>query len=113
MSYATKMQLRMLVPCLAPLAFTLLIAWAASVIEGLPEKLGGHLAGSMLPDYILLAGLSLTSLLTIVQGIRVWRWSRGEGDLCYVCGCLLGFEKLGRRGVYRPCLGCNASHPVD
>lgn len=110
MSYATKMQLRMLVPCLLPLACAALAAWALSVVIGLPEKLGGQPTGMALPAYILLVGLSVTSLLTIAQGIRVWRWVHGFDDVCYVCGCLLGMERQGRRRSYRPCLGCSRRH---
>lgn len=112
MSYTTKMQLRMLLPCLMPVLFGVLVAWALSTIYNLPGALGGKPVDSQLPDYVFLGGLAITVLMMFFQCVRLWRWSKGEGEACYVCGCLLGAEKHGRWGAYRSCLGCAKNHSI-
>ena len=112
MSYSTKMQLRMLLPCLMPLLFGTLASWVLNAIDSLSGGLGGQTVESQMPEYIFLTGVVVTTLALAYQCFRLWRWSRGEGDACYVCGCLLGDEKRGRWGNYRPCLGCLKNHAL-
>lgn len=113
MSYITKMQLRMLLPCPMPIFFGAIISWILSTIDDLPGALGGQPVNSQISDYIFFAGFAITILMMMYQCVRLWRWSRGEGDTCYVCGCLLGEEKRGRWGAYRPCLGCPKNHSLN
>lgn len=103
MSYSTKMQLRMLLPCLMPLLLATLASWVLNTIDNLPGGLGGQAVESQMPEYIFLAGLAVTTLALAYQCFRLWRWSRGEGDTCYVCGCLLG--SLSLAPVNRPKIG--------
>jgi len=112
MTYITKMQLRMLLPPLMPLLLGALASWVMNTIDSLPGGLGGHAVESLMPEYIFLTGLAVTTLALAYQCFRLWRWSRGEGDTCYVCGCLLAAEKRGRWGNYRPCLGCPKNHAL-
>ncbi len=112
MSYSTKMQLRMLLPCLMPLLLGTLVSWVLNTIDSLPGGLGGQAVESQMPGYIFFTGLAVTTLALAYQCFRLWRWSRGAGDTCYVCGCLLGDERQGRWGDYRPCLGCPKNHAL-
>jgi hypothetical protein len=97
MSYSTKMQLRMLLPCLAPVLFGGLASWVLSTIDNLPGSLGGRPVESQIPDDIFLAGFAITMVMMVYQCVRLWRWSRGEGDLCYVCAavCLARKSRAG------------------
>lgn len=112
MSYATKMQLRMLLPCLMPVFLGTLASWVLATLDNLPAGLGGNPVQSDVPEWIFLAGLAVTTLAISYQCFRLWRWSKGDGDTCYVCGCLLGSERHGRWGDYRPCLGCPKNHAL-
>ena len=53
------------------------------------------------------AGISLlvATVWGVVQFVRFYRWTKGNGLLCR-CGGLLGREHDGRYGPYRKCLGC-------
>ena len=54
----------------------------------------------------IVVGLLISSvLLGLVNGLRLWRWMRGEGALCQQCSGLT-VQRTGRFGVYEHCLVC-------
>jgi len=112
MSYLTKMQLRMLLPCILPLLIGTFVSWAISAVIRLSNGSGSQSAFPDLGDCIFFAGVAVAMGMAVLQCIRLWRWEKGEGDTCYVCGCLLGIEKDGPFGPYRPCLGCPKNHAL-
>lgn len=110
MAYEYRMYARPLAPCMVPVATACLIAFVLTTIVELPGRMGGPVIETNLPDWIAGAG-SLLSLVAIAwQNMRIWRWSRGETSQCWICGCLLGPEREGLRGIQRRCLGCGAKH---
>lgn len=44
---------------------------------------------------------------------RLWRWEHGRAIGCPNCGGLLGWERDGRHGPYRKCLGCGRNIARD
>ena len=66
-----------------------------------------------LPFQIAMAGAGVSLAPSLYQALRLWRWTRGKGAVCYVCGCLLGREREGRYGAYRKCLGCGKNHSLS
>jgi len=75
-------------------------------------------AGSKLASQALLQGIATTLEWMVIVAliaafglaihavIRLWRWERGDAFDCPSCGGLLGWERDGRHGPYRKCLGC-------
>lgn len=110
MSYESRMYARLLLCSLLPLAAATLIATVAYTLSELPARLGGAPLWPNVPSELLDAGAGASVLLYVFQLIRLVRWHQGRGTACYVCGCLLGRERVGRRGPYRRCLGCGQSH---
>jgi len=54
-------------------------------------------------------GAALLLLLCVVGAIyasyRLWRWQRGEEEVCYTCGGIVNLLH-GRWGYYYKCLAC-------
>lgn len=113
MSYINKMCLKMIGGSLWPIFFAVLAAWPMSSILELPAKMGGQPVLPDLPWQLVSTGAAITLVFLAYQMIRLWRWERGKGDGCFVCGCLLGRERLGRWGPYRKCLGCGKNHSLQ
>jgi hypothetical protein len=45
----------------------------------------------------------------VMVSVRLWRWERGDGPSCVVCGGPLGGERSGRAdrgGAFRRCYAC-------
>lgn len=110
MSYVSRMYARLLLPSLLPLAAAGLIATVAYTLSQLPTRLGGAPLWPGVPDTLIDAGAAASVLVYVFQLVRLVRWHRGRDATCYVCSCLLGRERIGRRGLYRRCLGCGQSH---
>jgi hypothetical protein len=113
MSYHTRMFLRMSLPALAICLASIVLATAAGLFGGALSALGGPPEWAGLGNAIALGGLVLSLLVYGFQTFRYWRWTLGEGECCYVCGCLLGREREGRFGPYRRCLGCGKNHSLS
>lgn len=112
MSYVDRMCLRLLWPALLPLAGSLLVAVIAQALSNLPAQLGGAPAWPDLPGIIVESGALISAAYGVAQLVRLLRWRQGRADSCYVCTCLLGPERQGRRGEYRRCLGCGMTHSI-
>lgn len=113
MLYASRMCARLLLHSLLPMAAATLIATMAYTLSELPTRLGGAPLWPGAPSVLLYAGAGTSVLLYVFQFIRLVRWHQGRGTACYVCGCLLGRERAGRRGPHRRCLGCGQSHAAQ
>ncbi|MGO4703591.1 hypothetical protein [Dyella sp. 2RAB6] len=111
MSYVDRMCLRLMAPCLLPALCGALFAWGAESLLGMP-RLARDMSALDLPSCLIVAGGAASVALYAVQAGRLLRWRRGRGVACYVCGCLLGREREGRRGPYRCCMGCGKQHPA-
>lgn len=113
MSYVDRMCWRMLGPALVPLALSGVVAWPLSTLLDLLSQFGGQPAFPDLPIQIVMIGAGACVVISACQFARLWRWTRGKGTVCYVCGCLLGREREGRHGPYRRCLGCGKNHSLS
>lgn len=113
MSYVDRMSLRMQVCALVPLALGGVAAWLLSALLGFPHLFGEQPVLPDLPFQIVMVGAGVGVIISTYQILRLWRWTRGKGAVCYVCGCLLGRERDGRRGPYRTCLGCGKNHSLS
>lgn len=88
-----------------PTGFTLLmavIAWgytATIPTTGTLAAIYGWL------QWLPLALLLVATLQGLHASYRLWRWDSRGVDMCE-CGGLLGRERVGRWGPYRPCLMC-------
>lgn len=109
-AYVDRMCWRMLGPALVPLAAGGLVSWPLSTLLDLSRKLGGLSVFPDLPFQIVMVGAGACIVTSVWQFVRIWRWTRGKGAVCYVCGCLLARERDGRYGPYRKCLGCGKNH---
>lgn len=113
MSYVDRMSWRMLGRALVPLALGGVAAWLTSALLDLPRLLGGQLVFPDLPFDMFMVGAGAGVIISTYQILRLWRWTRGKGAVCYVCGCLLGRERDGSYGPYRKCLGCGKNHSLS
>lgn len=113
MSYVDRMCWRMLGPALVPLALSGVVAWPLSTLLDLPRQFGGQPVFTDLPIQIVMIGIGACVAILLYQFFGLWRWTRGKGVVCYVCGCLLGREREGRYGPYRKCLGCGKNHSLS
>lgn len=98
---------------LVPLALGGVSAWLLSALLDLPNLFGGQPVFPDLPFQIIVVGAGAGVVIFTCQILRLWRWARGKGAVCYVCGCLLGRERDGRYGPYRKCLGCGKNHSLS
>lgn len=113
MSYVGRMRYRMLLPALVPLAVIGVVTWLLPALRETPRQFSWQL---IFPDLLFQIVMVSAAACVIVSGwqfIRLWRWTRGKGAVCYVCGCLLARERDGRSGPHRKCLGCGKSHPFS
>lgn len=110
MTYQTRMLARLLAPAAFVSIMSMILAYAAETLSGAPVALGGRALFPWAGDAIAVAGAGVSFVICAFQLFRYWRWTRDEGDLCYVCSCLLGREREGRFGPYRKCLGCGKNH---
>lgn len=113
MSYETKMYLQLAKPCVLVLMMTPLFAWVASTLSDVLVRLGGQELWPDLSFYVASAGMAVFLCVSVFQLFRLWQRERGKEELCFVCGCLLGDEKEGRRGLYRKCLGCGSTQSLS
>jgi hypothetical protein len=113
MSYVDRMSWRMLGSALVPIALGGVSAWLWSALLDLLHLFGGQPVFSDLPFQIVVVGVGAGAVISTYQILRLWRWTRGKGAVCYVCGCLLGRERDGRYGPYRKCLGCGKNHSLS
>lgn len=112
-SYENKMYLRLALPGLAAAGVTCLLIWLTSTLAGIAVTRGGP---PLLPDvsgYVALAGVAVCLVAFGIQMFRLWRWTRGEAEACFVCGCLLGPLRQRRYTRCRQCLGCEKYYPID
>jgi len=108
-TYVNRMCWRMLSPAVLPIGLGSIAAYAAAVVLSVAP--GGALAiWADLPWDVFQIGAAGSCVIVCIQAIRLWRWERGAGTLCFVCGCLLGHERVGPYGPYRRCLGCSKGH---
>lgn len=112
MAYQTRMFLRLVAPAVLVSGMSIVFAFAAETLSRVPVALGGKPLFPWASDTIALGGAGVSFAICVVQMVRYWRWTRDEGDLCYVCSCLLGREREGRFGAYRKCLGCGKNHAL-
>lgn len=112
MPYEARMFFRLLLPAFVVAGAILFLMWVAHVVTNLPTLMGGQPVYPGLVDDIALGGLVLSVAIAAVQLFRFFRWTRGHGDTCFVCGCLLGSEQSGRFGHHRKCLGCRKNHAM-
>lgn len=110
MAYQIKMLFRLAAPAGVVLVFGLILAGSVSAFAEVPMLAGGRFA--QMGDAVALATACLALLVYVVQMHRYWRWTQDEGDVCFVCSCLLGRERDGRYGPYRKCLGCGKNHAI-
>ena len=113
MSYVDRMYRRILGSALVPLALGVVVAWPLSTLLDLPRQLGGQTLFPDLPFQVVMVGVGICVAIFLYQFVRLWRWTRGKGVVCYVCGCLLGRERDGRYGPYRKCLGCGKNYSLS
>lgn len=113
MSYVDRMCWRTLGFAFVPLALGVVVAWPLSTLLDLPGQLGGKALFPDLPFQVAMFGAGACVAILLYQLARLWRWTRGKGVVCYVCGCLLGREREGRYGPYRKCLGCGKNHSLS
>jgi hypothetical protein len=113
MSYVDRMCWRMLGPALMPLALSGVVARPLSALLNLPSQFGEHAVFPDLPFQIAMVGAGICAVVFVYQLVRLWRWTRGKGVVCYVCGCLLSRERDGRYRAYRKCLGCGKNHSLS
>lgn len=112
MAYQTKMVLRLAAPAVMVFAVGMVMAFSVDTVTSLPVLTNRPPAVPDIGDLVAL-GSGFTALLIYgFQMFRYWRWTLGEGDVCFVCACLLGRERDGRYGPYRKCLGCGKNHAV-
>jgi hypothetical protein len=112
MSYVDRMSWRMMGPALTPIVLGGAAAWLLSTLLDLPLLLGGQVLLADLPFQAVMIGAGMSLGMIVYQILRFWRWTRGKGPACYVCGCLLGRMREGRYGTYRKCLGCGKNHSL-
>jgi len=112
MSYVSRMCARLLVPSVVPLLVALVVALIARALSDLPVALGGAPAWPELPGDLVMVGVGASALYYLLQMMRLLRWRQGRADACYVCSCLLSYERQGRWGAYRRCLGCGKNHSL-
>ena len=113
MAYQTKMLLRLAAPAVAVFVMGLVAASSVDAISSLSMVFGGSPASPDSGNTVALGTGVIAFVISAFQIIRYWRWTRGEGDICYVCTCLLGREREGRYGPYRNCLGCGKNHSTS
>ncbi|MBB3225641.1 hypothetical protein FHW69_000231 [Luteibacter sp. Sphag1AF] len=115
MSYASRMYVRLYLPAVLALAAGFAAAACAKAAQELPGDFGGRAVYSDVPTYLFFLGLVVACAIGVGQTIRVKLWERGRTSGCYVCGCLLGSARAGRRGLglYRKCLGCGKTHGTN
>lgn len=102
-SYENKMVLRLALPGLAATGVTCFLVWVTSIFAGIAIAPGGS---PLLPDvsgYMALAGVVVCLVAFGIPSFRLWRWTRGEAEACFVCGCLLGSARQRRYSRCRQC----------
>lgn len=112
MTYETKMFIRLALPSIAVLGLGLVTAACADMLSNAPVAFGGTPLVSGIGNLVALGSGALALVVYGIGMLRYWRWTRDEGDICFVCGCLLGREREGRFGPYRKCLGCGKNHAL-
>lgn len=112
MSHQTKMLLRLAAPAVAVFFFGMLLAFVIDTVTSLPMLIGGQVVQESLENKVAIGTAAVSSLVYAIAMVRYWRWTRDEGDMCSVCGCLLGRERDGRYGPHRKCLGCAKNHAI-
>lgn len=112
MSYIDRMSWRMMGPALIPIVLGGAAAGLLSTLLDLPLLRGGQALLPDLPLQTVMIGARIGLAMLVYQILRLWRWTRGRGPGCYVCGCLLGRVRDGRYGPYRKCLGCGKNHSL-
>lgn len=96
MAYVDRMSWRMLGRALVLLALGGVAAWLSSALLGLPHLFGGQPCFPDLSFDIFMVGAGAVVSISTYQILRLWRWTRGKGAVCYGCGCLLGGRRMSR-----------------
>jgi hypothetical protein len=102
MERTTVMTARVFAPAGLVLLAAVALVCADSKLAGQPLLQG--IATAL--DWVVVVALIAAFGLAIHAVIRLWRWERGDAHDCPSCGGLLGWEREGRHGPYRKCLGC-------
>lgn len=112
MAYPMKMLLRLAAPAGLVLLLGLVLASVAATLSDFPLRLGGQALWPGIGDAIAMAAGGVALVVYLFGMLRYWRWTRDEGDMCFVCSCLHGRVRDGRYGPYRKCLGCGKNHAL-
>lgn len=112
MSYVGRMSWRMMGPALIPIVLGGPRQGFFQRCSTYPFYSEGKLFFTDLPLQTVMTGAGISLAMLVYQILRLWRWTRGRGPACYVCGCLLGRVREGWYGPYRKCLGCGKNHSL-
>lgn len=58
-----------------------------------------------------LLALSVSLLLFLFSSFRIYRWTKGKGELCFQCGGIKVYRH-GRYGPYYKCLACGKNESI-
>jgi len=102
MTRLDRMRLKIFVPSVAVFLFAGALSLISSMFAGTPFLVELARPLDLAGACVLLLGVGLVGYAFY----QLWQWDNGTALLCAHCDGLLGWERLGRYGIYRRCLAC-------